>query len=155
MKIENQVCSIELAKKLKDLGAKQESMYYWTNLEDDECLIPVYGVDAMLLVELYNLPRYENTKYLHKNLEHGRNLIFSDSNIYKPKRDDFASAFTVAELGEMLKQFGQIERFYNVLGKWVLRNALKNKRFEADTEANTRAEMRIYLLENKLLKANT
>jgi len=66
-------------------------------------------------------------------------------------RDAKYSAFTVAELGEMLKKFGQIERFYNVLGKWVIRNALKNKRFEADTEANARAKMLIYLLENKLL----
>ena len=29
MKIESQVCSLELAKKLKELGVKQESLYYW------------------------------------------------------------------------------------------------------------------------------
>ena len=29
MKLEKQVCSLELAKKLKELGVKQESLWYW------------------------------------------------------------------------------------------------------------------------------
>jgi len=29
MKLEDQVCSLELAKRLKDLGMKQESLWYW------------------------------------------------------------------------------------------------------------------------------
>lgn len=29
MKIEDQACSLELAKKLKELGVKQESAFYW------------------------------------------------------------------------------------------------------------------------------
>ena len=29
MKLENQVCSLELAKKLKELGCKQESLWWW------------------------------------------------------------------------------------------------------------------------------
>ena len=39
MDIEQQVCSLELAKKLKELGVKQESVWYWT-----ECNNPDYGV---------------------------------------------------------------------------------------------------------------
>ena len=31
MKLEEQVCSLELAKKLKELGVKQESLFYWFN----------------------------------------------------------------------------------------------------------------------------
>lgn len=31
MKLENQVVSLNLAKKLKELGAKQESLFYWTD----------------------------------------------------------------------------------------------------------------------------
>ena len=30
MKLEQQVCSLELAQKLKELGVKQESLFYWT-----------------------------------------------------------------------------------------------------------------------------
>jgi len=54
MKLEDQVCSLELAKKLKELGVKQESYWSWlkgdadygdepyllgctTKLEEDEC----------------------------------------------------------------------------------------------------------------------
>lgn len=33
MKLENQVCSIEQAEKLKELGVKQESLFYWTHSE--------------------------------------------------------------------------------------------------------------------------
>jgi len=29
MKIEEQVCALELAKRIKELGVKQESRFYW------------------------------------------------------------------------------------------------------------------------------
>lgn len=34
MKLENQVCSLELAKRLKELGVKQDSCFYW-GINDD------------------------------------------------------------------------------------------------------------------------
>ncbi len=41
MKLYDQVVSLELAKKLKELGVKQESLYWWTtdnlNFTDDKC----------------------------------------------------------------------------------------------------------------------
>ena len=33
MKLEEQVCSLELAKELKELGVKQDSMFYWEHTE--------------------------------------------------------------------------------------------------------------------------
>ncbi len=35
MELEKQVVSLELAKKLKELGVKQESLFYWSQYTDD------------------------------------------------------------------------------------------------------------------------
>ena len=34
MNLEDQVCSLELAQKLKELGFKQESLFYWVKLSE-------------------------------------------------------------------------------------------------------------------------
>lgn len=43
MKLEEQVCSLELAKRLKELSAKQNSQFYWTQIsqldKDDEAFL--------------------------------------------------------------------------------------------------------------------
>src|ERR1700689_4384174 len=65
MKLESQVCSLELSKRLKELGFKQESLFYWYNTKGDERF---YGIAYTKGSKLKNT----------------------------------FSAFTVAELGEML-----------------------------------------------------
>jgi len=35
MKLENQVCSLEHAKKLKELGVKQENIWWWVETKDN------------------------------------------------------------------------------------------------------------------------
>ena len=35
MKLQGQVCNLELSKKLKDLGCKQESLFYWIKPTDN------------------------------------------------------------------------------------------------------------------------
>lgn len=127
MPLQQQVCSLELAQKLKELGVKQESLFYW---------------------------------YYVKNLQSWE--IFSIHEDVLRDKDDI-SAFTVAELGEMLpgpltykgyntcliKSFKIDDTFvsaiYNLDGEHMLW-------IEADTEADARAKMLIYLLENNLLK---
>jgi len=44
MNIEDQVVSLEIAKKLKDLGFKQDSLFYWIKVKN----IEVYGVSYVI-----------------------------------------------------------------------------------------------------------
>jgi hypothetical protein len=63
------------------------------------------------------------------------------------------AAFTVAELGEMLP-----ETYYsgsNQFGSyWCSTVNVTDRTFVADTEADARAKMLIYLVENKLIAAD-
>lgn len=113
MKLENQVCLLDLAKKLKELGVKQESLFWWQGY-----------LHSMNRVELVNT----------ENLDTGY---------------DHYSAFTVAELGEMLP-IGVSSRKSYTGGDFMVKYKTVYKR--ADTEVNARAKILIYLLENKLIK---
>lgn len=117
MKLENQVCSLELAKKLKELGVKKESLFY--HLED------TFGDKTYrgIVNEIGNNPKGGNTYY---------------------------SAFTVAELGEMLPEYYLTMK---ALGKWHYGKQKATAEFiDMDyTEADARAKLLIYLLENKLI----
>lgn len=126
MNLEQQVCSLELAKKLKELGVKQESLFWWRH--DD--------VDGWWPGHWEGLPGAEH-----------------------------CSAFTVAELGEMLPKEenlvtmffengrcqiclqGNVENNDGIATRW----GAAGQSIEADTEADARAKMLIYLIENKLI----
>ena len=112
MRLENQVCSLELSKKLKELGVKQESEFWWCEHQD--------------------------TFYIEHKSKHCNQSIGG------------ISAFTVAELGEMLpRDYGSWKR-----NEWRCANMLdftEDKLAETiwdDTEANARAKMVIYLKES-------
>ena len=131
MKLEKQVCNLELSKKLKELGVKQESLWYWQLNKDGWILVL-----AEQIVE----------------------------------ENDCVSAFTLAELGEMLPAHPTRES--KITGseegaKWFAMkyddevnkdNSQKieyvcefgNNKFRDRNEANARAKMLIYLIENKL-----
>jgi hypothetical protein len=139
MELEQQVCSLELAKRLKQLGVKQECLFYWDENWDSD--VP------------------------------GGKHWWSLTRSWERKDGNFQySAFTVAELGEMLPkdvwfQGIRFERAFDTFqNDWVVGyyyNGLtpsvidKNYQIEtkcaAPTEADARAKMLIYLLENKLL----
>lgn len=142
MKIEDQVVSLELAKKLKELGVKQKSLFTWikdfhTNNE--------WKVGTA--VDIGN-----NQDAISRRLE--------------PWYTVGPSAFTVAELGEMLpdKIGGPRSRKYLQLFKdnpakmWTVHYTnFKTSITEPDsafceeTEADARCQMLIYLIENKLI----
>ena len=91
MKLESQVCSLELAKRLKELNCKQESLWWW-----------------------YKNPRTQykiglsHSEYIFELLPHS--LIALAKTSYKRY-----SAFTVAELGEMLPSWNEEKGNYEKL----------------------------------------
>lgn len=122
MKLEQQVVSLELAKQLKELGVKQDSLFYWSKQVDQ----------------------------IHWGLEHAKYFAVD-------KRQD-VSAFTVAELGEMLPQNIQIDGMYFTwvswlsMGGWVVQyeGVEKDDVYDINAqlhEADARAKMLIWLIE--------
>lgn len=123
MKIEEQVCSLGLSKKLKELKVKQESLFYWEREVDND-----YKWHISFGAEDWNESQMDNF------------------NVY--------SAFTVAELGEMLPQ-GYFS-YLNLNNHWQIGETRDGKlenfwAFSANTEVDIRAKMLIYLLENNLM----
>ena len=116
MKLQDQVPSFELSKRLKELGVKQESLFY----------------------------------YQKESGPNGWGLVFHTSIYFLPPSEPqevygLVSAFTVAELGEMLPD---LYSTHKKNGGWIMHNNLINDRKEADA----RAKMLIYLLENNYLR---
>ena len=131
MKIENQVCTLEQAKKLKELGVTAEPLFWY-----------VIDIDPITPLDIIQ-------KWQHSN--------FDQCEKY--------SAFTVAELGVMLPDGKTIDpeytqivtcRSYSDSSLYVCfcervigDNEPTIEQF-GDTEAEARADMLIYLLENHL-----
>lgn len=138
MTLQSQVCSLKLAKKLKGLGVKYESSFYWLVVE-----------------KLDRSSRFEKVYYKEYA---DRLCITADSGSTR------FFAYTVAELGEMLTNTGY-HSFHHSVGYWecfYLRERGNIAVFgnshsidlgcsRADTEADARAKMLIYLIENKLI----
>lgn len=130
MKLENQVCSLELSKKMRELGFEQESAFYWRNAGQVGWQI-------------------ENEVWMRN------------------KKEDAYSAYTVAELGEMLPDLLNIENKIYYFG-YANGNGKKSPNYiyhdndigflltgypviKADNEADARAKMLIYLKEQELI----
>jgi hypothetical protein len=135
MYLEQQVCSLDLAKELKELGVKQESLFWWVSHVNGNQLIHDYDKNDWI----------------------------------KGVWDTRVSAYTVAELGEMLPFSIKFKKHVCYLnceknipdyGGWIcsyessdiIRPTMKTEIFTADTEADARAAMFVYLLKNGLLK---
>lgn len=139
MNLQQQVTSLEISKKLKELGVKQESLFWWIN----EHL--VYKTD------------------MGAYLQNGGGIAERTFGCA-----DKLSAFSVAELGEMLpihliKQSNANEKvvfeyhlFFskqpNGYAIWYGQNYFDDKGYQIEKiEVDARGKMLIYLLENNLL----
>lgn len=127
MTLEKQVCNLDLAKRLKELGVKQEGHFSWYEVEhyqgEQESAFDAF----VKLVE----PTLDKLAGMH----------------------DICSAFTVAELGEMLKEHvnGIEYGFSHGSTDWHVYIEKIDDEIFANTEADARAKMLIHLLENKLI----
>ena len=134
-----QVCSIDLAKRLKELGAKQDSYFIWS--------IPN--------------PATAKTEQDKKVLaEQCVPEVYPSTTSWGDTGFDRVAAFTVSELGEMLPR-GMIYRQEFMGGRWTCGvdaalgsrlNTTDRTVMRMDTEADARAKMLIYLLENHLIE---
>jgi len=125
--LEQQVVSLDLAKQLKELGVKQGSLWMWVKYE------------------LWESPRIWNS-----DLAADKKLTCLSG-----KREYAYSSFTVAELGEELAKYGSYGSWKG-RDDWVV-TELFTKEFpelDSETEANVRAKMLVYLIENNLMGGN-
>lgn len=124
MKLEHQVVSLDLAKRLKELGVEQESLFVWLQRKPETA-------------------DEEPQWYLKHNGDWPVGM----------KVYNYAFAFTVAELGEILPKY---TASYQDRLDWCIDNAetdpSKAIALHAKTEADARAQMLIYLLENNLIQ---
>jgi hypothetical protein len=137
MELKDIVCSLEHAKRLNELGVKQDSLFYW---------------DAW-----YVGGKYRNADLATSRMGYENNETLSCENY---------SAFTASELGfflpciikdydlEILGMHGNDYDKYNKYWRvrYVRLWATDQKLFESHdfNEANARAKMLIHLIENKL-----
>lgn len=126
MELQKQVTSLEISKRLKELGVKQESLFWW-----------------------------EQVKTAGKN-EWAKDFVLSFNNNSAPymvngkKSHGTVSAFTVAELGEILKNCKyELPMFNGMI--WHMDDYCPCEE-ESNTEADARGKTLIYLLENGLIK---
>lgn len=152
MKLENQVCSFEQAKKLKDLGIKQDSLFYhFPNPNTEE------------IKKKYKLPDYnvvEGSKFIPSNQIKDVRAMVLDGIFPKTY-----SAFTVAELSVMLGNNYPSWSFNKNGKKWIATVINKNEKRDgknittapefdryAETQADALATLLIATIEIDFMK---
>jgi len=141
MLLEKQVCSLQLSKRLRELGVKQESLFCYQAIKNSKHEI---------------WPRK-----------------FNLNEFFEPSEDERMAAFTVGELGELLPKrifitadnskypvtdnasllLSYDQAIYPLYSDiFGLCKAIHPQYEDNETEANARAKMIIYLIENGLIE---
>jgi len=131
---EKYVTNLEISKKLKELGVKQESEFYWSQ--------KLKGNYKLAVV-------CKSVRLVRKRMINRENFAFY-------------SAFLVGELGEILPyyveeknhsgEFGELVINKSNDGYWLVGYQFVNKIMSEENEVNARGKMLCYLLENNLIK---
>src|SRR5574343_199154 len=159
LNITTHVTSLELSRRLKELNVPQTTMFWWTEWGTDE------DVCAEESIEFHKRSDYPRVVFCHTQApKHG-----------VPPKSIITSAYLASELGELLPSeiteknkntavFGekakskyigidffedQVNNSYGMERVW--RTSVGSIQFREKTEADARAKMLIYLLENHLI----
>ncbi len=140
MNIREQVISHDIAKKLKELGIKQKSYFYWIkeDISDFNIAISCKNVDFIYMDD------------------YGFNVIDTKFS-FKIDVTDYYSAFTVSELGEMLPRRIYTKRYLKcriIENTWACINKHNHVTTLGLTEADARAIMLIYLIKNNIIEVH-
>lgn len=145
MNLEQQVCSLDLAKRLKELGVKQESLFYYQNNPYND------GQDCIdIMISEWRGKNNENT-IINTECENDEYLKYS--------------AFTSAELAEMLfnKAYDQLEKigYLEITLEMIdrfdgryyrLTNNKTDHIIDNEIQANCYAKLLIIFIENGLME---
>lgn len=145
MKLEDQVCSLEYAKRLRELGVKQRSLVYWLNIQ--------HCVHMKVKENGWELEEDENGNLIVDKIDYRTEL--GNPAVCNIDKDNCWAAFTVSELGEMIKNINFVIELDNkknwMIHFWIDKDdhaiPVNNKK-----EADARAQMLIYAIENKLME---
>lgn len=127
MKIQDQVCTLEQSKRLKEFGIKQDAIWFWT-----------YPVKEKMISTRKGIIHYTTCEDILRD---------NDGDEFD---HEVAAAFTVAELGVMIgnAQYSVSYRFDNI---WFWHAEINTEPFGAfKTEAEAKAAILIHLLEQEL-----
>lgn len=129
--MENHVSSLELSKKLEELGVNVKSQFYWATFRNESSPVEQWGNTYSVLVREDEVEDYQEREYL--------------------KDKSFIHAYLSSELGEMLPAGTSTRKGWGMDSGYVMFDNEANKICSADTEADARAKMLIYLAENGLI----
>ena len=143
--LQKHVCSLELSRKLKELGFPQNSLFYWYEIEPNENFI-AYHEDKTFEINVKNpIPWEEQPEY------------FKMSHVWKRYgKEDFTSAYLASELGEWMHSIKIDLWQYHNDGKFLLKTMTHDAPdMNEITECDCRARLLIWLAENNHLDAKS
>jgi len=150
MRLEDQCVSLEYAKKLKELGIKQNSLFYWCNTVNGEYIffrnenswkdeISAFTISELLALLPHRITIKENEPYNSFRLRIEKGIWSKDNN----NLHDIST----------FKEFYSINYYCETTSQqldWIFVSLMQNKTDE--NLSNACAKMIIYLIENGYVK---
>lgn len=156
--MEQHVCSLESAQRLKKMGIQQKSLVYWLNVQ--------HCVHMKVKEDGYTLQEDENGNPMIDKIDY--RIELGNPMAWDIKKEDTWSAFIASELGELLpssiNEWGLTIYATSCVGqeklinKWHIQYTDSSEqkalmKYISDLNLSTAmARMLIYLLENKLME---